>query len=1137
MKPIPRGGASRIMTSFWSTFMKTGWHVVRQCSDSTLLWALTIYARGSELIAMPALPPITLSVSAPEQYQSILDFTAVTGARAERIFPAFLQLCFDGIPRCEGVSSLFSGTWFLATVMLLIRWVNFDHFTWLTSSRQTVSTTRPMCQACVYIFLLAVLQQSTLQIMQWTMLPVTGATGSFDPGNMLAITWVCPYSNTFLSDLAGRLMLWISVFGGGALLILSVSGTMMGLKRFTVDTRWHLDAHLPRRIPSGEFVEDSLRNVLNVVGIIPTWFGIWADSLNVDGMLIQERANYYATQLDNPQWCDECQMHHVPYYEVMKATAIQLSLASQMVPYGLLIGKFCEYANDPPLIYCGSKLKCLKVKKRTRIVLARLIHIAEAILDPSKSDPDIDVGDDMADVKHASTFLMTMGRILRLLAWLVDCGLPGMLRTCSIATFCVLIACTLADGFDRVAADFSGDAVAQDLAAARLTDNEQWLEDLQILARSYAFNVLFVLAVLRASTEKIIPTLLDMILETAVNRLDAAFTSKMGKTLPTTALDEFNLPPAGKEHHWPLAGGVIMGLTHGMIIASTLKKIVGLHWTLASLAGSFHGLATVTITGWLIMCCSYRESPSSSSNAVWGPLGYICLFLWDVLISGAVGLIATQGDGLGALAFYGSLAGCSALIGTGMMYPFLGSLFWTTDRSMKRSVAPLLHRPHMLSTAVAQVAAQSTATVIVELLTGYVRETSLVTLSLLPSLVFGLLLVFAVDTYIERQSVQWASIFFMSVTFIAGTFGFLVEGLGIGALLGLLVGAWLEHRFVETIIRRIKWLDGEADRATEWQEDAASEFQSVAESQLQFPTSQKKVPDEPVPGELLPVPPIDEAAVTDTDDPKNKQTLANLRASTINTDSIGNSRAGSKTSLTSKFPTSPSPAKRQQLLSKTTKALSQPKPAKRSVTQHKSGTIRPGSTAFSGEEPTGKWQQGDGVAITCVSVNKEIPAERRPPTSSRNAPFAPPAPEDLPPSLLLEVEGGGFADTYPFPDQYAVQSLCSSSSFSGHPALRRSASATGLQQSADSSTNPQHSTGGWVSTLRPSSAGPAVSREKRHTLHRKLNDPAVANDKAQRAIDISRNLRAGEATRPAPPKGGPPELLVDTLERGTFFGH
>ena len=50
----------------------------------------------------------------------------------------------------------------------------------------------------------------------------------------------------------------------------------------------------------------------------------------------------------------------------MTATGRTVSAAVQIVPYGAVVAKACEYLNDPPLIYIGNKMSCLKMKRLER---------------------------------------------------------------------------------------------------------------------------------------------------------------------------------------------------------------------------------------------------------------------------------------------------------------------------------------------------------------------------------------------------------------------------------------------------------------------------------------------------------------------------------------------------------------------------------------------------------------------------------------------------------------------------------------------------------------------------------------------------------------------------------------------------
>merc|ERR1719343_1576375 len=115
--------------------------------------------------------------------------------------------------------------------------------------------------------------------------------------------------------------------------------------------------------PDGAGKEGGLFRWNTALSMIPTTLGIWIDGWNVKGFLIKERAVVYATQMRYPETCPHCGEAHVPYWEVMKATGKQLSLAYQLVPFGAIIGKACEYLNDPPLFYWGRSLKCYKINQ------------------------------------------------------------------------------------------------------------------------------------------------------------------------------------------------------------------------------------------------------------------------------------------------------------------------------------------------------------------------------------------------------------------------------------------------------------------------------------------------------------------------------------------------------------------------------------------------------------------------------------------------------------------------------------------------------------------------------------------------------------------------------------------------------
>merc|ERR1719428_1352957 len=87
------------------------------------------------------------------------------------------------------------------------------------------------------------------------------------------------------------------------------------------------------------------------LAMLPTALGIWIDKWNVSGYLIELRAKVYAKQFGMTKPCEICGEVHIPYEEVMSATAKQVGLTWQMVPGGIIIGKAAEYMNSPPLFY------------------------------------------------------------------------------------------------------------------------------------------------------------------------------------------------------------------------------------------------------------------------------------------------------------------------------------------------------------------------------------------------------------------------------------------------------------------------------------------------------------------------------------------------------------------------------------------------------------------------------------------------------------------------------------------------------------------------------------------------------------------------------------------------------------------
>merc|ERR1711974_169899 len=80
------------------------------------------------------------------------------------------------------------------------------------------------------------------------------------------------------------------------------------------------------------------------------------------------------------------------YSEMMRATAMQVSLAWQLFPFiGPIVGKLAEHANNPPTYYRGTTLKCFwpspnldevkshhdrKMSNRSKVIYYEMLTVA-----------------------------------------------------------------------------------------------------------------------------------------------------------------------------------------------------------------------------------------------------------------------------------------------------------------------------------------------------------------------------------------------------------------------------------------------------------------------------------------------------------------------------------------------------------------------------------------------------------------------------------------------------------------------------------------------------------------------------------------------------------------------------------------
>eukprot|EP00913_Durusdinium_trenchii_P034545 g32318.t1 len=241
-----------------------------------------------------------------------------------------------GIPLCEGSCAL-AGS--VALVMILYgasQWLNYepwpgrsqkppDLFGLFVAARQVVRATRPECQRVLAQSLILFCLSASFAAVQMTMVLFTRALAFANP--FVVSTWVCEYDDT-LAIFVGRLLLTGSSLVG--LVFVFLLGTLA--------------------IPSSEDY---------ITARVASFLGIDLTALDPDG--IGEEGGMFRLNA-----CKRCDKIHVQYELMMTATGRTVSAAVQIVPYGAVVAKACEYLNDPPLVYIGNKMSCLKMKKLER---------------------------------------------------------------------------------------------------------------------------------------------------------------------------------------------------------------------------------------------------------------------------------------------------------------------------------------------------------------------------------------------------------------------------------------------------------------------------------------------------------------------------------------------------------------------------------------------------------------------------------------------------------------------------------------------------------------------------------------------------------------------------------------------------
>eukprot|EP00930_Biecheleria_cincta_P000018 TRINITY_DN10003_c0_g1_i1.p1 TRINITY_DN10003_c0_g1~~TRINITY_DN10003_c0_g1_i1.p1 ORF type:complete len:1112 (-),score=167.03 TRINITY_DN10003_c0_g1_i1:54-3290(-) len=282
-----------------------------------------------------------------------------------------------GIPLCEGSCVLVGSIGLITVLVCSTQWLNYDLFGLYTAARVMTKSTRPECQKVLSISIIMATLGFSFALIQSSMVLFTRALMFANP--FTTSIWMCKHDDR-LALYIGRTLLMMSAASGLVFVLLCVNGHFMGQDWMVRRIGKFLEVDLDDLDPDSK--ESSFR--CNIFGAaIPTMFGFWTDWWNVEAFLVAERARIYAEVLWDPAPCRTCGKIHVPYDLMMTATGRTISLTTQIVPYGAVLGKASEYLNDPPFFYWGTKLECMSNSRKADVpmpVISRKKVVANVLL-------------------------------------------------------------------------------------------------------------------------------------------------------------------------------------------------------------------------------------------------------------------------------------------------------------------------------------------------------------------------------------------------------------------------------------------------------------------------------------------------------------------------------------------------------------------------------------------------------------------------------------------------------------------------------------------------------------------------------------------------------------------------------------
>lgn len=653
---------------------------------------------------------------------------------------------FEGVPRCEGPVLVFSGMWLVAISVVLIRSLNYDYFGLLMAARQTTLNTRPMFQRIVAVITCLTFQSCVYMGLQVAMLMFSRALSLLSGVQMTSTEasegWHCPYDGEAMSIVIGRIFLIISASAAILVTFVAANGHLLGRKQIVGHFGQQCGLDLDALHDTGESLDNpKLLRTTSFLSIFPTSLGFWFDWWNVEGYQIETRSRVYADQLGFPIPCPHCGTTHMPYEYVMRATALQVSLAWQLIPFiGPIIGKLAERCNNPPFYYRGTKLKCFWPEKNLAAVRQLQEH------------------------KSSFGFKIKYGCALAV-AFIKDYGLPTLGRVAAVAVYVTTVYCTY-------------------------TIDKENLETLGALM----FNLVFALSFLAGYLLDFLPYIVLLILGAAVGMLGksvqhAAVASNKFSSTASNITEKVEPTPT----LWPLIGQVIHGVSLGgacSIYFLREWKDKDLSVDFVQLSGAAIGLAS----GWLVLVVAYVAEIFGTGRM------FVNGFYWVYSIGIAlwISFWVAQGEALGVFCVLCVIIGGILLYVSGMSFrpPVIDPADHTQGPSATK---PLLTSVRAVSGPFGIYAGVFALIMPYDFMVSTFGKYLGTSVAFIAGYAAGLIYAFATHVLCESRPGQRAMIVGTGLTVLIGVLFHWVVGAGFGVIVGILIGMHAERQFMKEV--------------------------------------------------------------------------------------------------------------------------------------------------------------------------------------------------------------------------------------------------------------------------------------------------------------------------------------------------